>query len=77
MDVRLTLDPADPPILSAATAARLDAMTPEEVEANALDDPDNPPLTADELDRMEAARPTRRAQVGEEPSRHPRRRLAR
>jgi putative transcriptional regulator len=31
---------------------RLDAMTEEEIEANARADPDNPPLTADELARM-------------------------
>jgi putative transcriptional regulator len=31
---------------------RLDAMTDEELTANALLDPDNPPLTGDELDRM-------------------------
>ncbi|MFT4041175.1 MAG: hypothetical protein QM692_23540 [Thermomicrobiales bacterium] len=32
--------------------ARLAAMTEEEIEANALADPDNPPLTPDELARM-------------------------
>jgi putative transcriptional regulator len=32
--------------------ARLQAMTEEEIEANALSDPDNPPLTAEELARM-------------------------
>lgn len=32
--------------------ARVDALTEEEVEANALSDPDNPPLSAAELDRM-------------------------
>jgi len=31
---------------------RLDAMTDDELTANALSDPDNPPLTDDELDRM-------------------------
>jgi hypothetical protein len=30
----------------------LEAMTEEEIEANALADPDNPPLTQKELDRM-------------------------
>jgi putative transcriptional regulator len=29
--------------------ARIDAMTEEEIEANALSDPDNPPLTEEEL----------------------------
>ncbi len=32
--------------------ARLEAMTEEEIEANALSDPDNPPLTPEELARM-------------------------
>ena len=32
--------------------ARLEAMTEEEIEANALADPDNPPLTPEELARM-------------------------
>ena len=32
--------------------ARLEAMTEEEIEANALSDPDNPPLTDEELARM-------------------------
>ena len=32
--------------------ARLAAMTEEEIEANALSDPDNPPMTPEELARM-------------------------
>lgn len=32
--------------------ARLDAMTEEEIEQNALDDPDNPPLTTERLAKM-------------------------
>jgi putative transcriptional regulator len=32
--------------------ARLEAMTEEEIEANALSDPDNPPMTDEELARM-------------------------
>ncbi len=31
---------------------RVNAMTEEEIERNALDDPDNPPLTDEELERM-------------------------
>ena len=31
---------------------RLRAMTEEEIEANALSDPDNPPITDEELSRM-------------------------
>lgn len=47
--VTYILDPANPPRLSVETLARLDAMTDEEIEANALADPDNPPLTDAEL----------------------------
>ncbi len=53
-------DPNNPPQLSAEDA-RLDAMTPEEIEENARTDPDNPPLTEDELDRMVSARRVRKA----------------
>jgi putative transcriptional regulator len=49
--VRFKLDPANPPKLSPEAKARLDAMTPEEIEANALSDPDNPPSTDEELER--------------------------
>jgi putative transcriptional regulator len=52
--VRFTLDPANPPTMSAEDLARLDALTDEELTANALSDPDNPPLTDEELDRMRA-----------------------
>lgn len=59
--VKLTLDPVNPPKLSEATKARLDAMTDEERSANALSDPDNPPLTDDELLVVAAARPAKKA----------------
>jgi putative transcriptional regulator len=52
---RFTLDPNDPPRLGAAEAARLDALTDEEITAAALSDPDNPPLTDEELERLAAA----------------------
>ncbi len=39
--------------------ARVDAMTDEEVEANALSDPDNPPWTAEELQRLKPVPNTR------------------
>lgn len=52
--VRYRLDPSNPYQPSAEELARLDAMTEEEIEANALSDPDNPPLTEDELKRMRA-----------------------
>jgi putative transcriptional regulator len=40
--------------------ARLEAMTEEEIEANALSDPDNPPLTPEELTRMRRVPDSRR-----------------
>lgn len=40
------------PIVSRTDWERLAAMTEEEIEANALADEDNPPLTAEELARM-------------------------
>jgi putative transcriptional regulator len=54
--VRYTLDPARPAKLTAKQQARLAAMTEEEIEQNAPEDPDNPPLTEDELARMRSAR---------------------
>ena len=47
--VRFVLDPKNPPQLTDAQAARLDAMTDEEITAAAESDPDNPPLTEAEL----------------------------
>ena len=68
------LDPADPPRIPIADLERLDAMTPAQVERNALDDPDDPPLTEDELDRVRATpavRAARKARHGaRQPSRH-------
>jgi putative transcriptional regulator len=63
---KFVLDPRHPPTLSPEAKARLDAMTPEEIEANALADADNPPLSASELVRMSAARlaKTARAEAG-------------
>jgi putative transcriptional regulator len=47
--VRFTLDPNNPPKLTEAQRARLDALTDEEITAAALSDPDNPPFTEEEL----------------------------
>jgi putative transcriptional regulator len=58
--VRFTHDPGDPPRFEAEELARLDAMTSEEIEAAAASDPDNPPLTSEELARMASARLVRR-----------------
>lgn len=61
-----TLDPNDPPALTKSERARLDAMTDAAITAAAKDDPDNPPLTAEELARLEAAAMVRsvRARTG-------------
>ena len=57
--VRYTPDPDHPFQLTPEQRARLDAMTDEELTANALSDPDNPPLTDEELDRGLAGRSVR------------------
>jgi putative transcriptional regulator len=49
--VRYTLDPNDLRGLSPETRARIDALTPEQIEENARTDPDNPPSTDEELQR--------------------------
>lgn len=54
--VRLTIDLDALPPLDAEALARIDAMTDAEITAAALSDPDNPPLTEDELARVAAAR---------------------
>jgi putative transcriptional regulator len=54
--VRFTLDPNNPPRMSPEALARLDAMTDAEITAAAESDPDNPPLTEDELARIYSAR---------------------
>jgi urease beta subunit len=53
---RFTLDPNNPPRMSPEALARLDAMTDAEITAAAVSDPDNPPLTKDELARMSSSR---------------------
>lgn len=57
--VRRTLDLNNLKGLSEETKRRLDAMTEEEIEANAQSDEDNPPLTDDELRRGWHAREIR------------------
>jgi putative transcriptional regulator len=58
--VRSTFDPAKAKGLSSETEARMAAMTQEEIEANALSDPDNPPSTDEELARGLFGRRVRR-----------------
>ncbi len=55
--VRYRLDPRNPPRLTDEELARLDAMTTDEIERNALEDPDNPPFTEEELERLSIAAP--------------------
>jgi putative transcriptional regulator len=61
--VRYTPDPANPPIMSAATTARLEAMTDEEITAAAESAPDTPPLTDQEITRIPAIRIARTARM--------------
>ena len=53
---RFTYDPKNPPTVSKEEWARLEAMTDEEITAAANSDPDNPPLTDEELARVRTAR---------------------
>ncbi len=50
--VQVLPDGSTRPIEDRTDWGRLDAMTDEEIEANALGDLDNPPLTDGELARM-------------------------
>lgn len=50
--VQVLPDGSARPLESRTNWARLEAMTEEEIEANALSDPDNPPITPEELARM-------------------------
>lgn len=61
--VKAVLDPENPPRLSEETRARLDRMSDEQLTANAESDADNPPLTADEQERLGAARAVKRARA--------------
>jgi putative transcriptional regulator len=53
---RFTLDPDNLPTMSKKARARPDSMTDEEITAAAEADPDNPPLTDEELIRVRLAR---------------------
>ena len=61
--VKFKLDPNNPPSLTEAERARLDAMSDADITAAAKDDADNPPLTAEEMDRLGAARTVRRVRA--------------
>ena len=51
--VEILPDGTTRPLEDTTDWVRLDAMTEEEIEANALSDPDNPPLTDEELARLQ------------------------
>ena len=61
--VRFRLDTEAPPTLSEAERSRLDAMTDAEITASAESDDDNPPLSSDELARIETAQTVRRVRA--------------
>jgi putative transcriptional regulator len=61
--VKFRLDPNDLPVLTEAERVRLDAMSDEEIVAAAATDLDNPPLTEDELVRMDVAGTVRRVRA--------------
>jgi putative transcriptional regulator len=53
---RITVDLNSLPPLSPEALARIDAMTDAEITAAALSDPDNPPWTPEEIERIVTAR---------------------
>jgi len=59
--VRYIRDPDNPPKMGAEERARLEDMTDEEITAAAESDPDNPPLTDEEIALIRAIRIARRA----------------
>ena len=61
--VKAKLDPRNRPRLSKETKALLDRLSDRQLTANALADPDNPPLTKHELAQLGAARAVQRARA--------------
>jgi putative transcriptional regulator len=61
---RFTIDLDALPALSPEALARMDAMPDAGITAATLSDPDNPPLTDDELARVAAARRIRAIRIG-------------
>jgi putative transcriptional regulator len=64
--VRFKLDPASAPPLDPETLAHLaalDSLSAETLESRALSDPDNPPMTDEELARLAMAAAVRDARV--------------
>lgn len=61
--IKFRVDRNNPPTLTEAERARLEAMTDAEITAAADSDPDNPPMDDEELARMEAAQTVRRVRA--------------
>lgn len=61
--IYVTRKRGEKPKLGKTDLARLDRMTEEELTANALSDPDNPPLTKEELARMRPVNPVKKIDV--------------
>lgn len=61
---RFKLTEVDLPQLDVAQKARLDQLFDTEINAAALSDPDNPPLTDEELSRLASARRVRAVRQG-------------
>jgi putative transcriptional regulator len=61
--VESTLDPSNPPRRTAQETAAADALTDAAITEAARADPDNPPLTAEELDRIALARRVKRVRT--------------
>ena len=60
---KFSLDRKMPPKLTSDQATRLDAMSDDDIAAAAQSDPDNPPLTTEELARIGAARRVRAVRI--------------
>lgn len=61
--VRFKLDPDHPPELTDDERRRLDALDDAAISAAAHEDEDNPPITAEEAARFDAARMVRRVRA--------------
>lgn len=58
--VRRRLDPANPPKLTADTRSRLASLSQAQIEQNAIEDLDNPPMNDAELSKVRIAQSVRR-----------------
>ena len=57
---QISLNQNDPPRLAHDQNKHLEAMTDAEISDAAADDPHNPPLSEDELDRLRTSKPNLR-----------------